>query len=949
MAHSLAPTLIGRRGALATLQAELDTVLAGNGRVVFVSGEAGIGKTRLTREFLDRARRQPGVDSIAGQCFEGDTAVPYAPFVTALTSLRRHLAAAFEDTLGMDALPLAPLITESQDVHGPQSFADPSVARRRLFAAIIHTLATAGRQVGRVVILEDMHWADAASRELLVEFARAIQNEPVLLVCTYRLEALERYHPLAQVIANLERERRCAEIALESLDRSETARLLELTLERSMPTEFISMLHERAGGNPFFLEELLRSLIEEHKLDTCLQAALPGSVLEQVEIPISIRASVLGHLSELDPTARTVAQIAAVLGRTFDFELLRALTRLPEESLASALARCIEHQLVMDDPAAPGERYHFRHALTRETIYGNLSGRERLTMHRAALEHFETLAEAGLEIAVEALAYHSLRAREPVRARRYARQAGDRAMRLFAYRDALAQYEAALSLTPQDLSVERADLHVTIAAALRPLRRHADYIAHWREARALYASVGDTRGEAAMCLELASAAWEVGENEETFTTAQVAIDLLTASDASPCELARAYAMVARLHMLSSHVKDVAAWGERALTAALACGDEGIAAGVTISLGFAKHLDGSVDEGITLLQRGLEMALRSRSWLDVGRAYVNMSDCYIDRGEYARIFALSDAHLRHAERTGWEVTLPAMTVHLARAHLELGHMDEATARSDELVASSETMIPTVLPLALALRGTLLVRQGKAAEAGDLLERAVALVEHDGIFEKVSAVFTALIQAKIALGEREYAASLAERGLVYWRPLGPILGSERLLLVAVEALLAVDRPGAAREPFDALATIAERAGTGFARAALAEARALFATHAYDPGADQLWANAADAWHVLAMPYQEDRAHRQAIGHITTDARFSDTSAISPQPEALLTCPLTRRECEVLLAIARGKSTAEVAAALVLSEHTIHRHVANILAKLDVPTRAAAVALATRQGWL
>ena len=186
-----------------------------------------------------------------------------------------------------------------------------------------------------------------------------------------------------------------------------------------------------------------------------------------------------------------------------------------------------------------------------------------------------------------------------------------------------------------------------------------------------------------------------------------------------------------------------------------------------------------------------------------------------------------------------------------------------------------------------------------------------------------------------------------GGLEWGASGRIIPS---LKPAQEApvLLAADRRDAAREPLDTLTVIAERAGTPFSRAALIEARALLAAHEREAEAPQLWADAADAWQAMGMPFQEQRARSRALGCPAIPAPSRD-SAATPPTNPPPTCPLTRREREVLAAVARGESSAAVAAVLVLSEHTVHRHVANILTKLDVPTRAAAVALAARERWI
>ena len=295
-------------------------------------------------------------------------------------------------------------------------------------------------------MLEDLHWADQTSLELLRYLVRAGQGDSLLVLGTYRTDELHRRHPLTHFLAQLTRERAYQEVRIAPLSGPELAQMLEATLERTVPGPFVAALEERTGGNPFFVEEILRSLLDQARLDAVIQASLRGGATAPLAIPLSLKDSIQSRTADLDATTVEVLQYAAVIGRRFDFELLLRLTGLGEAALVQAVERLVERQLVAEEPGDQEDRYSFRHALSREAVYEELLGRSRRLKHRAVLQALEELYPANQEPVLDQLAYHSLQAREQAKAAHYARLAGDRSARMLAFREAIGQYQTALEL-----------------------------------------------------------------------------------------------------------------------------------------------------------------------------------------------------------------------------------------------------------------------------------------------------------------------------------------------------------------------------------------------------------------------------------------------------------------------------------------------------------------------
>jgi class 3 adenylate cyclase len=598
----LCPVVIGRESELAALEAALTDAIGGRGQVTLVAGEAGQGKSALLRLFDERARAA-GARVMLGECTEVEARRPFGPFI--------------------DALVAASLPLPEELAGGPGAMAAVEVERYRVHAGFARTLAAAARENPLVLAIEDLHWADEATLELVPYLARKLRGERMLLLATYRSDELHRLHPLNHLLAELARGRLAREIKLHKLSEDEIAIVMQkaLGLDRAPTTAFRQAIYERCEGNPFFVEEVLRALIERGDLSYREGAWRRTKDVAEISIPVSIRDAVQQRLHSLLPDARRVIDLAAVIGQRFEFELLREVANMDEGVVLDALRAAIDGQLVTeDDPGGEEETYRFRHALTRESILAELLQRERRVMHRAVGEAIERNAVADAAAHAEELAYHFDEARDQERALRYHRLAADEARRVFAFAREVRHLERAIEVAPDD-DPTLGQMHLRLAEAATDASQHDLAARAAQEARTIFAAQGDQRRTGEALARLSHARWFLGDTAAALPLAHEAVSMLEPAGAS-LELGRALAELARLAMLTAAEIDAIGWAERGIAVAEEIAAPDVKASCLITVGAAKANLGRPDARATMRQ-GLALALEHELPYHAMRAYQNI--------------------------------------------------------------------------------------------------------------------------------------------------------------------------------------------------------------------------------------------------------------------------------------------------------------------------------------
>jgi class 3 adenylate cyclase/tetratricopeptide (TPR) repeat protein len=488
---------VGRKAERAELRRCLDRATRGQGALVMIGGEPGVGKTRLAEELAAEAR-QRGLLSLTGHCYEMEGAPPYIPFVEILEATARIvLREAFREALGDAAPEVAKLMPELRrlfpDIAVPLEL-PPEQERRYLFNCMHEFMERAGRAQPLFLVLEDLHWADDSTLLLLQHIAQRLHEMPLLILGTYRDVELDVARPLARALEQFLRQRLAHDLALKRLPEDGVQAMLRALSGQEPPPPLVQAVYSETEGNPFFVEEVFHHLAAEGKLFDAQGRWRSDLSVGELEVPRGVRLVIGRRLERVSEDCRRVLTTAAVIGRGFSFELLETLGDVDTDALLDAIDEAERAHLITSAGDSPEARFTFAHELIRQTLLSGLSLPRRQRLHLRVAEAMERVYARALEEHAADLAHHLYQAgtaADPQKTVHYLVLAGERALEAAAFEDALRHYETAVSLQPGDDRRGRADLLFKRGLARRSLGRWEEALTDWREALNAYEELGD--------------------------------------------------------------------------------------------------------------------------------------------------------------------------------------------------------------------------------------------------------------------------------------------------------------------------------------------------------------------------------------------------------------------------------------------------------------------------
>jgi ATP/maltotriose-dependent transcriptional regulator MalT len=855
--------LLERSEQLGVLAESLAAVSsAGQGRLVLLRGEAGVGKTAVVRRFC--AVQQLPRRILWGACEALFTPRALGPFIDVA------------ETVGGE---LAELVERGGRPH-------------EVLSALAREIANASPAV---LVLEDLHWADEATLDVLRLLGRRIGGIRALVIATYRDDELDALHPLRVVLGELARARAVETLELGRLSPDAVAALAE-------PYEVdAEELYRHTGGNPFFVSEALAAGTKE--------------------VPSTVRDAVLARAALLDDPARTLLQALTVTPPAAEMDVLRAITG----GAIEGLDECIGSGMVV--PAGRGVA--FRHELGRLVIEESMAPDRRVALHARALQALSDSADHAR------LAHHADAAGDAVAVLRFAPEAARDASALGAHRESAAQYARALRFAETLAPEERAELLEQRAYECMLADQSAEAIAALKSAIRMRNDLGDVRAEAAALQLLSNVLWCPGYVVDAAAAAQQAVALVEAPEPGR-ELVMACSRVSQLSMDAEDVDDAVAWGTRALAHAEALDEPEIAMHALNSVGTARFLDGD-STGREQLERSLALATEARLEEHVGRAMTHL--VWVTRRQRAFDLAYTylEPALQYTSERGLELWRGYLLAYRAQMELDLGRWAEAVDTAALILREPRrSRIPQII--ALTVVGRVRARHGDP-EVWPPLAEALSLAERGEELQASEPVAAARAEAAWLQGDHEgvdraTAATLTLARLRRSRWIVAELAAWRRRAGIVDQLSDDETAG----PY-ALEVAGDWSGaaTSWRKSGCDYEAAIALAHSEDE--DNLRRSLDELQALGARP---------AAAIVARRLRERGTRDLprGPRPKTRANpAGLTTREVEVLALLATGLRNAEIAERLVVSTKTIDHHVSAILRKLNVRTRGEAAATASR----
>ncbi|HLE52938.1 MAG TPA: protein kinase, partial [Anaerolineales bacterium] len=474
--------LVGRERELSEANAYWQRAVAGKGQVLLISGEPGIGKTRFVRELTTRVEISGG-RAVRGECYEQGGA-PYAPVAQIIrTVLGDSHSLELPGAVMADLLVLAPDLRQAHPDFLPNPPLDPESEQQRLFENVVEFCNQLARRAPLMIFVDDAHWADSGTLSLLRHLARRLRSQGVMIVITYREVELDEARPLHELLLDLNRERLASRLKLQRLSKDETRDLLTAMFAEEITSDFLDGIYFETEGNPFFIEEVCKALVENGKLYFS-DGRWHRPDMEELEIPQSVRLAIQARVGKLPAECQEVLALAAILGREFDFDILAMANELDEDLLIDALERAERAQLIQEMRDKVTITYAFVHALIPATLYDGVSMPRRRRLHRKV---GETLAALRPE-EYEALAHHFTAAGERGKAAGYHHHAARRAASLFAFDVTIRHLNLALNLidageqeeTRLALLEELSDAHQWLGEGSEAIPIYQEALESWR-------------------------------------------------------------------------------------------------------------------------------------------------------------------------------------------------------------------------------------------------------------------------------------------------------------------------------------------------------------------------------------------------------------------------------------------------------------------------------------
>jgi len=723
--------LVDRTEEMEVLKEAVYSAVHGEGGLVFVHGEAGIGKTRLLREVGAYAKSR-GVKVLHGRCpalFRMDGVPPYVIWKEVIKDyLETCTPEQLYRVVGYYPAEVAKLVLELRQKLGtiPESFPiSPEQEQNRLFEAVSQFITNISREAPLLVVLDDLQWTDTSSLLLLHYLARDVQKRPMLLLGAYRSTDLDAGHPLTSVLAELNRERLTQSVSLKRMSLSDTSEMIKQMLEQDdVPEEFCRIVYEKTRGNPFFAEEVIKSLEEEEVIYR--EKKWKIKEVSRIQFPETVKSVVKARISRLNDECQNVLTMASLVGNDFTLEALQGVFELDEDKLRKIVDELLKTGLLKHRAIHGEDVCSFADIIVRDVMYEEVGTFERKKLHGNAGAALEKVYARKIDEHFGELAYHFLEAGDKDKALDYFLKAGEKAQKIYANSEAASYYKSSFRLLEEkeEEPRKRAKVLERLGDVTRAGDEYDAGVNFWGQALLLWEQLGEKEKVAELHRRMSFVLWiHMGETGKAREHQQMALGILEKEPES-VELAQLYAHISQFSwVMEGNMEKARSYAEKALELANKMNASEVIAEAYNTLALVCYSFGERRRAIEFLERALKIALCNSDMQSAMRTYENLGN--ILTGEemetsleyYEKGFELA----KKVGRTDW---IPWLGSRLAGMHIGSGNTNKALQLAEQSVTlARKTYIPGNLKASLITLGYVYMVTGEWNKSEQLFMEAL----------------------------------------------------------------------------------------------------------------------------------------------------------------------------------------------------------------------------------
>jgi len=756
--------LIDRVEEMSLLRGAVDKAVRGEGGLVFLYGEPGIGKTRLAREIGAYARLR-SMQVLSGRCpalFRMDGVPPYILWNEVIKDyLQRCTPQQLYKAIGLypsEVCRLVPQIKERLGTIPTSPPLSPEDDRNRLFEGISQLITNISKEAPLLVVLDDLQWTDQSSLLLLHYLARGVQKEPMLLLGTYRHTDIDEKHQLSSVLTELNRERLLQPIRLRRMSLNDTSEMIKQMLEQDdVPKGFCELLYEKTGGNPFFIEEMVKSLQEEEVIYR-EENRWKIKDASRIEFPETVKGVIKTRIGRLDEASQHVLTMASFLGKDFVFEALRGVMGFEEDKLIESTERILKTGLIKERIVRGEETYSFADAIVRDVVHEEISLLRHKKLHGTIGYALEKVYADRIEEHLGELAYHFLEGGYKDKALEYFLKAGEKAEQVYAHEQAFSYLQHAVEILEgkENSLEEKARVSERLGNLKSYMGEYDSCLEYWSKSLALWSQLGNESNTARLHTKLAHDLWSsLGDKDKGSEHHRMALSILEKRPES-VELADLYEDISRMLWHSGQSAESKGYAVKAFELAKKLNAYEVLAKCHYDLGLLSEMAGEEPKAKEYLEQGLKVALENNLMVTARILYNSMCLYHFHRGEFEKHFELCQKALETARKAGDLVGIGWMKCRLAGGHMDMGQMQEALVLGEEALAiGKKTKHGSLLSYAMLIFGVYYLLHGEFDTASQCLKESYDLARKTGYYQFLG--YSTLYSGVLFLEREDYAGA------------------------------------------------------------------------------------------------------------------------------------------------------------------------------------------------